>query len=216
MNIQKKINELINNRPKYEISPTVGEDQAIANANAFGEDRVLEGERTQLAQETANNITNAEKYAGSASSILATLSSLTNNQYAESRNLGIAGAQLRNQKIGQKYAIDQNAEAAYDKAFNWNVAGKYSDMLNQLYQRKRVKDTRVSNAISGVTTAGGLLGNYGTSANGGSAPTTSSSVNSRSGYAGGEDHPSGGGAPDQGASGGGSGQGAGIVKGLFS
>lgn len=160
-NLNKQINELIANRPQYEISPVVGEDQAVADANAFGTDRVLAGEQNRLAQDTATNINTAQQYSGSANSILATLASITGKQYAESRNLGIGGAQLRNEKIGQKFAVDRNAEDAYDKAFNWNVAGRYSDMLNMLYQKKRVKDARVNTAIQGVTTAGGLLGKYG-------------------------------------------------------
>lgn len=212
MNISKHINELIANRPKYEISPTVLEDQALANANAFGQDRVLEGERAQLGEETASGISQAEKYSGSANSILATLSSLTGSQQKESRNLGIAGAQLRNQKIGQKYGIDQNAEAAYDKAFNWNVAGKYADMLNQLYQRKISRDAHQNQLIGAYSGSAGA--GYG-QGKGGKTSITSAYGTQGNPYAGGPDNPDGESAPDAGASGGGGGGGKFNIKSLF-
>jgi len=214
MSLNKKIQDLINNRPVYEVSPTVAEDQATANANAFGEDRVLEGERNQLGEETASDIANAEKYSGSANSILATLSSIVGGQQQQSRNLGIAGAQLRNAKLQQKYAADQNAEEAYDKAFNWNVAGKYSDLLNILYQRKRGRQALTNQVIASGTS---LLNPYGGNAGAGGTPGGGGATTSEVGVDGKPEmqEAPGNTASSPGAAGGGGGGGAGALAALF-
>lgn len=134
---QKKLNKLIDNRPKYKISDEAFDNQAIAKAEAYGRDRAIQGQEAELEQDAADAVSAAKDVTSGTSSLLSTIAAISANKDASRRDLAIGEAQLMNQKKAQLLNVNSQMIDEKDKAWNYNENMPYQMKVAAL--RDRIK-----------------------------------------------------------------------------
>lgn len=163
MSLNQQIKDLINNRPKYNIAAQYGQNQALATSQAFGRDRSIQQQESNIEQDSANTVNDAQMYSSSTSGLLDALSKITSNKNSALRGLAADESAIQNQKISQLYGANTAQAEEQDKAWNYNVNQPYQLKLNALVQRKKNRSELLSKGLDLVGSAaafalGGPLG----------------------------------------------------------
>ena len=80
MSLNKQIQNLIRNRPKYNISDEYYANQGLATNNAFGRDRSVMAQEANIGQSAADSMYDAGNLSGSASALLGVLANVNNSK----------------------------------------------------------------------------------------------------------------------------------------
>jgi hypothetical protein len=134
---QKKLNKMIENRPKYKIADEAYDNQAIAKAEAYGRDRAIQGQEQELEQGAANAVAAAKDVTAGTSGLLSTIAAINANKDAATRGLAQQEAQLQMQKKGQLLDVNNQMIDEKDKAWNYNENMPYQMKVAAL--RDRIK-----------------------------------------------------------------------------
>lgn len=199
MSLNSQINNLINNRPKYNIQPGYAQNQDIAGQNvalakntAFGRSRAIMAQEKNIDQNAADTMYAAGNESGSTSALLNTLASVNNSRNTALRGLATDEATIQNANMAQVYNQEtgqMNANTAMseeqDKAWNYNVNEPYMNKMNMLVQKKKFRQGLL---MKGLDVVGGIatLGLGGALKNTLSGAKTSSGTVSSSGGWGGD------------------------------
>lgn len=154
MSLNKKLASLINNRPKYQVNDVAFENQALAEANAFGPDRSIQGQRNQLEQDTADALSRVQQTSGSTSSILSTLAKINDSKNASMRGLASDEAAIQRQKLNDLYATNNALIDEQDKAWNFNVNEPYQNQVQMLRDKKKARQENLWKILDTVGTLG--------------------------------------------------------------
>ena len=159
MSLRKKMDKLIANRPQYQIQPEAFENQAIARGEAYGRNRAIQGQQTQLDQDTSNAVGAAKDVTNSTAGLLSTLSAIQANKDQARRGLATQEAQIQQQNVGQLMNTNQAMIDEKDKAWNFNVNEPYQNQIASLRERKKARGELAGSIIGAVgSIGGGLLG----------------------------------------------------------
>lgn len=109
------------NAPKYKITEEAFENQALAQGQAFGQDRAIQMAREDASQTAANTAVEARNITNSTSALLQTLATINQSRNQQLRGLAQDDAVLRNQKMQQLYGANAAMTDERDKAWNYNV-----------------------------------------------------------------------------------------------
>ncbi len=134
---QKKLNKLIENRPKYKIADEAFDNQAIAKAEAYGRDRAIQGQEQQLEQDAANAATNVKDVTSGTSGLLSTIAAIEANKNATRRGLAQDEASLMSGKKSQLLGVNNQMIDEKDKEWNYNENMPYQMKVAAL--RDRIK-----------------------------------------------------------------------------
>jgi hypothetical protein len=134
---QKKLNKLIDNRPKYKIADEAYDNQAIAKAEAYGRDRAIQGQEQELEQDAANAVADVKDVTSGTSGLLSTIAAINANKDQSRRGLAQQEAQLMAQKKGQLLDVNNQMIDEKDKAWNYNENMPYQMKVAAL--RDRIK-----------------------------------------------------------------------------
>jgi hypothetical protein len=154
MSIKKDMSRLLRNRPKYEINQEVFDNQALAKGAAFGRDRSIQMQETEMEQSASNAIAEAKNVTSSTSGLLSTIASIQANQNAAGRDLATTEAQIQQQNRGDLFAANQAVIDEKDKAFDFNVNQPYQNKIQSLRDRKKARTEMVGSIIGGLTSIG--------------------------------------------------------------
>lgn len=134
---QKKLNKLIENRPKYKIADEAYQNQAIARSEAYGRDRSIQMQEEELEQDTSDAVAAAKDVTSSTSGLLSTIAAINANKDESRRGLAQTEAQLQMQKKGQLLGVNSQMIDEKDKAWNYNENMPYQMKVAAL--RDRIK-----------------------------------------------------------------------------
>lgn len=118
---KKDRENLIKKMPKYQITEEASQNQAIARSQAFGKDRSIQAQRTNIEQDTANAVSAAKDVTSSTSDLLSTIAAIKSNSDATMRGLAQDEATIQNQKVGQLYGVNSQMIDEKDKQWRQNV-----------------------------------------------------------------------------------------------
>jgi hypothetical protein len=134
---QKKLNKMIDNRPKYKIADEAYENQAIARGEAYGRDRSIQMQEQELEQGTADAVAAAKDVTAGTSGLLSTIAAINASKDASTRGLAETEARLQMQKKGQLLDVNNMMIDEKDKAWNYNENMPYQMKVAAL--RDRIK-----------------------------------------------------------------------------
>jgi len=153
--LNKKINELIENRPEYQIQDEAYENQALAKNQAFGRDRGIQQAEQNIMTQGADAMGAAQQVSGSTNALLDTLASVNSNQSSSMRDLGVEEANIQSQRMGDLYGTNTAMIDEQDKAWNYNVNDPYQNQMQALRDKKKFRQELLGKAID---TVGGIVG----------------------------------------------------------
>lgn len=116
-------------RPKYNISPEVDENKALAAGSAFGLNPAIQTGLNQADQAAAEDVNTAQNYTANTGSILNVLRSINSNRNMTKQNLLGQGAQIQAQGKAQLAQANQQAIDEKDKAWNYNQNQPYQNQV---------------------------------------------------------------------------------------
>lgn len=154
MSLNKKINRLLKNRPKYEINQEVFDNQAIARGAAFGRDRSIQMQEEQLEQNAANAAFQAKDVTSSTSGLLSTIASIQAGQSSAQRDLATTEASIQRGNRQDLYGANQAVIDEKDKEFDFNVNQPYQNKVQNLRDRKKARGELVGSIVGGLTSIG--------------------------------------------------------------
>lgn len=155
--LQKRIDELIQNRPKYEIADEYGENQAMAFANLMGRDQAVIQQEENIDQGVTDALGQAQEVSSSSGAILNTLAGLYSNKNKAYRDLAVDEAAINRSKRGELYGANTAMAEEKDKAWNYNVNEPYQLKLEQLVGKQKHRREMVGkgiDAVASIATAG--------------------------------------------------------------
>lgn len=158
------MDKLIANAPKYKIQDEAFQNQAIARSQAFGRDRSIQAQQTQLDQDTSNAVGQAKDVTSSTSGLLSTLAAIQANKDNATRGLAQDEAAIQNQKVQQLQNVNQQMIDEKDKEWNYNVNEPYQNKVQALRDRKKARTEMVGSIIGGLTSIGAAAATGGISA----------------------------------------------------
>lgn len=159
MSLNRKLNRLIKNRPTYEINQEAFDNQAIAKSRAFGRDRAIQAQESELEQSATNAVSQAKDVTTSTSGLLNTIAAIQANTASAGRNLAIDEARLQDERVQDLYGANQAMIDEKDKAFEYNVNMPYQNQIQALRDRKKARGELVGNIIGAVgNIAGSVIG----------------------------------------------------------
>lgn len=162
--VKKQIDQLIKKRPVYEIADEYSQNQDLARLQAFGRDRAIRQQEENIAQESTDAISQVQDYSTSASGILSTLASISQNKNAALRGLATDEATINREKMKDFFGANIDMAEEKDKEFEYNVNMPYQLKLERLYQKKRRRDILADQVIGWGTGIAGLTGILGSDA----------------------------------------------------
>lgn len=182
--LKTRISRAIKGMPKYTINDEAFENQALARSQAFGRNRAVQMQESNIEQSAADAANQASGITGSTSSLLSTIAAINANKTAGLRDLAQTEAGIQQQNMGQLYGANQAMIDEKDKAWNQNVYAPWAAHLQNLKEKKANRDAKWGSIAGGLLTAGATIlgGPIGgavagslfkgmTSGGGGSAPT---------------------------------------------
>jgi hypothetical protein len=137
---QKKLNKLLERAPKYKINDEAYDNQAIAKSEAFGRDRSIQFQETQLEQDAANAVTDVKDVASSTNALLAAITAIKANQNTARVGLAQNEAQLMAQRKAQLIGVNNQMIDEKDKMWNYNENMPYQMKVAALRDRKKAND----------------------------------------------------------------------------
>lgn len=159
MSLNRKLKRLIKNRPTYEINQEAFDNQAIAKSRAFGRDRAIQAQESELEQSATNAVSQAKDVTTSTSGLLNTIAAIQANTASAGRNLAIDEARLQDERVQDLYGVNQAMIDEKDKAFEYNVNMPYQNQIQSLRDRKKARGELVGNIIGAVgNIAGSVIG----------------------------------------------------------
>lgn len=164
MSLNKKLKKLTANAPKYDIQDEAYQNQAIAKAAAYGRNRAIESQQSQLDQDTSNAVGAAKDITSSTSGLLSTLAAISAQKDTARRGLAQQEAQIQQQNTGQLLDANQAMIDEKDKAWNYNVNEPYQSRVAALRERKKARGELVGSIIGAVANVGTGLATGGASA----------------------------------------------------
>lgn len=139
MSLNKQIQNLIRNRPKYNISDEYYANQGLATNNAFGRDRSVMAQEANIGQSAADSMYEAGNLSGSASALLGVLANVNNSKNSALRGLAADESAIQQQKLAKVLESNTALAEEKDKAWNYNVNEPYQNQMNYLVQKKRAR-----------------------------------------------------------------------------
>ncbi len=168
MSLRKKIQTQINKRPVYQIADEYTQNVDLARSAAFGRDRAIQAQESNIEQQAADDIGVAQDYSNSASSILATLASISGSKNTALRNLAVDESTINRAKMNDLYGANVNMAEEKDKAFEYNVNTPYQKALERIQERKRRRQLQTDALTGAAIAVGGSAATEGTTQYGGS------------------------------------------------
>lgn len=174
----KKVQDLINNRPQYTVNPAYNENQAIAANLAYGRNRAVTNAEANIDQSTASAIEAARNASGTSGSLMQAIVTAGLNKNAALTDLAGQEAQLQQQGLVNLQNANTALAEENDKAWNYNVNEPYQDKLARLALKKQQRQQTLQNVLSLAGTLGGaaLGGPIGASAGGAIGKTAGSTI----------------------------------------
>lgn len=169
-NLKKQIDELIKNRPKYEIKDEAYENQALAKNQAFGRDRGIQQAESNILANQANAVGESQQVSNSTNALLGTLEGMTGNVNNSLRSLGVDEANVASGRMRDLYGANNAMIDEQDKEWNFNVNEPYQNQIQELRNRRKARQENffkildtigglgVSAATGGAFGAGGTFG----------------------------------------------------------
>lgn len=149
--LTSQINDLIRKRPKYKISDEYAQNQGLATSQAFGRDRSIQQQETNLGEEAAGAISRAQDVSSSSSGLLNAIQNIVGSKNTALRGLAADEAAIQNQKIMQLYGVNKDAAEEQDKAWNYNVNQPYQTRMNELVQRRKARQENLFKVLDTLT-----------------------------------------------------------------
>lgn len=137
---QKKLDKMIDNRPKYKITDEAFENQAIARGEAYGRDRAIQGQEAELEQDASDAVGQAKDVTSSTSALMSTIAAINANKDQSRRELATTEAQLMAGKKSQLLDVNTQMIDEKDKAWNYNENMPYQMKVAAL--RDRIKNNQ--------------------------------------------------------------------------
>jgi len=159
--LKSQIDALVANRPEYNVAGEYGQNQAIATANAFGRDRSIQQQESNVEQQSANAAGQIGDYSANTGALLDALRGITSDKNAALRNLGADEAAIQQQKLGMKFGADTAMAEEKDKAWNYNVNQPYQTKMNNLVQRRKARQENIWKAVDAALGIGGTMASGG-------------------------------------------------------
>lgn len=157
MSLKKKIARQIKKMPKYTINDEAFQNQSLARSRAFGRDRAVQMQESNIEQEAANDANEARNVTGSTSSLLSTISAINANKTAGLRGLAQIEAGIQRDNVGQLYGANETMIDEKDKAWNQNVYAPWAAHLQALKEKKANRDAKWGSIAGGLLTAGASI-----------------------------------------------------------
>lgn len=154
MSLNKKMARLIKNRPTYKINDEAFENQNLARSAAFGRDRSIQMQESQMEQDAANAASQAKDVTSSTSGLLSTIASIQANQNAAGRDLATTESSIQRDNLGNLMGANQAMIDEKDKAFDFNVNQPYQNKVQALRDRKKARGELVGSIVGGLTSIG--------------------------------------------------------------
>lgn len=152
-NLKKQIDELIKNRPQYEIKDEAYENQALAKNQAFGRDRGIQQAESNILANQANAVGESQQVSNSTNALLGTLEGMTGNVNNSLRSLGVDEANVASGRMRDLYGANNAMIDEQDKEWNFNVNEPYQNQIQELRNRRKA---RQENFFKILDTIGGL------------------------------------------------------------
>jgi hypothetical protein len=150
MGLNSKIRKQIKKMPKYQIQDEAFENQNLARSDAFGRGREFQLQEENIAQSGADAVSQAKDVTSGTADLLTTVAAIDSGKRQSYRDLAIAEASDRNQKMGNLYQANQAMIDEKDKAWNQNVYAPWDAKLRDLQRRKANRDKMLSDIGSGL------------------------------------------------------------------
>lgn len=163
MSLTKKLKKLTENAPQYKIQDEAYQNQAIAKAAVYGRNRAIQGQQSQLDQDTSNTIGAAKDVTNSTSGLLSTLAAISAQKDTARRGLAQQETQIQQQNTGQLLDTNQAMIDEKDKAWNYNVNEPYQSKVASLRERKKARGELVGSIVGAVGSIGAGLATGGAS-----------------------------------------------------
>jgi hypothetical protein len=154
MGLNKKIKNLIENRPQYQIQDEAYENQALAKNQAFGRDRGIQQAEQNIMTSGADAMGQAQQVSGSTNALLDTFAGITGNQNQALAGLGVDEAQLQSQRMQDVYGGNNAMIDEQDKAWNFNVNEPYQNQMQALRDKKKFRQEMLFKALDTVGAVG--------------------------------------------------------------
>jgi hypothetical protein len=138
-NLKKQLDQLLANRPKYNIADEYGQNQALAGAQAFGRDRAIQGQENNIEQQSADSLGEASQVSSSTSSLLNTIGNISDSKNNALRGLATDEAGINRAKMQDLFGSNIAMGEEKDKAFDYNVNQPYQNKVAELRTRRKAK-----------------------------------------------------------------------------
>lgn len=155
--LKTRISRAIKGMPKYTINDEAFENQALARSRAFGRDRGIQMQETNLDQSAADATNEARNITGNTSSLLSTIAAINANKTAGYRDLAQAEAGIKRQNMSELYGANQAMIDEKDKAWNQNVYAPWAAHLQNLKEKKANRDAKWGSIAGGLLSAGATI-----------------------------------------------------------
>lgn len=155
MSLRKKLDKLIQNRPKYQINQEAYDNQAIARNSAYGRDNAVVNAEAQVSQNASDALATAKNATASGAGILAAVSNINAN--TNQANQALAQQEAQTQAAGRDKLMSANAAMIEekDKEWNFNVNDPYQNKVQALRERRKARQEL---AMKGLDTVGAIAG----------------------------------------------------------
>lgn len=154
--LNTKINDLIENRPQYEVQDEAYQNQALAKNMAFGRDRASQQAEQNIMTQGANTMGAAQQVSGSTNALLDTLAGITGSQNQNLRDLGVNEANVQSQRMRDLYGANSAMIDEQDKAWNFNVNEPYQNQVQALRDRKKFRQELLFKGLDTIGAIGGV------------------------------------------------------------
>lgn len=153
--LNRRINDLIENSPQYQIQDEAYENQALAKNMAFGEDRGLMQAEENIRTQSANAIGNVQQVSNSTQAIIDAMANITGQENQSLADVGVQKANVQSDRMRDLYGANNAMIDEQDKAWNFNVNEPYQNQVQALRDRKKFRQELLGKAID---TVGGIAG----------------------------------------------------------
>lgn len=155
--LNKQLSALIKNRPQYNINQGAYDNQAMAQAQAFGRDRAIAGMEDQIDQNTTDALGQAQQATTSSSALLSTLGKLNESKNASLRGLATDEAAIQRDKLRDLYGANSALGEEMDKAWNFNVNEPYQNQIQAIRDKKKARQENLWKILDTVASVGTSL-----------------------------------------------------------
>ena len=152
--LKSQIDQLVANRPQYNIANEYGTNQDLATTNAFGRDRSIQQQESNIEQQSANTAGQIGDYSSNTGALLDALRGITSDKNTALRNLGADEAAIQQQKLGTLMGTNTVMAEEKDKAWNYNVNQPYQTKMKNLVDRRKARQENAWKAVDAALSLG--------------------------------------------------------------